>query len=94
MKGHRSNVGVVLVVLLAVGFLLLAGYTQAMLIRSEANRRDFSYQRSHLPGTQPPGFSVQGRGKAPNHHLWRLCKVDPQVPPCNTSSSGKQIFSY
>lgn len=55
--------------LLAVSFLLLACYAQAMLIRGEANRRDLSYQRLHVPGERPSGFSVQARGSAPDRHL-------------------------
>jgi len=69
MKNHQSNIGGFLVMLLAVSFLLLACYAQAMLIRGEANRRDLSYQRLHVPGERPSGFSVQARGSAPDRHL-------------------------
>ncbi len=69
MKSHRSNFGVVFVILLAASVLLLACYTQAMFIRSQANRRDFSHQSLHLPSKQLPGSSAHATGRAPDRHV-------------------------
>jgi hypothetical protein len=70
MKGHRSNLAVVLLILLFASFFVLACLTQAMVIRSQLTRRNVSHQSLNVHSKQPRGFSIRatGTGSAQDHH--------------------------